>query len=384
MSLATKRDPETENMGSEEASAILDNRLSFAKIQDWRFVGEVDTRIRSDWKVPLITGCCAMAKGIVVLCDQGNSKIKLLNEISEIKSDIPCEYSPFDVAPVDEDKAVVSFPQRRSLQFIRVRPGLKLEGHIRTNYECYGVAVYENDIFVCIDETNSNSRVLGIQILSQNGKMIKFITHHGAGSPRYLCLSNNSSCIFYSSPVNNDSQYPPMKGQSARDAFVLCVTKEEHVLYRYLDDKLDNPGSLVGDDLGNLLICDQQFCSVHIVKPSGSHDKTLHFTHPGYYHLNPTSMCYNRNDDLLLVAVTVGSPPFLPRPMVQLNRLSWTEDKSKLLLLKLQPEKRSWWSQWYPGVTLQWSGVFICIVTGLLFSRVFLKTSSLHIVKEAR
>ena len=368
--MATKRDPETETMGSEDASSSINTRLEFTKIQDWHNVGEVDTRIRSDRQVPLITGCCAMKKGTVVLCDYNNSKIKLLDETNDLKSDIPCESSPFDVAPVRDDKAVVSFPQSRSLKFLKVEPGLKLEGYIGMNYKCYGVAVNENAIFVCIDETNSNPRVRGIQILSQNGNMLQFIKHLGDGMPKYLCVSHNGNLIFYSSTVVNDNQI--RNNQKLRDAFVLCVTKGEHVLYRYSDECLYNPGSLVGDDIGSLLICDQQFCSVHIVKSSGSHGETLHFSHPNSYKLNPTSMCYNRNGDVLLVAVTVGRPPMLPRPIVQLERLAWTKDRSKILFFKLQSEKRSWWARWNPGALLQWSGA---VLIGLLFMRLFRKTS---------
>ena len=69
MSLVTTDDRETETMGSEDASSSFDNRLVFSSIQDWRCKGEVNTRIRSDKQLPLITGCCAMKNGTVLLCD---------------------------------------------------------------------------------------------------------------------------------------------------------------------------------------------------------------------------------------------------------------------------------------------------------------------------
>ena len=292
----------------------------------------------------------------------------MLDATGKIKSDIPCETSPFDISPVGDDKAVISFPHSQSLKFLRVVPGLKFEGYINTYYKGYGVAVKENEIFLCIDDPASEK--YGIHVISQNGKTIKLIKHLGDGRPKYVSVGHNGDLLFYSCPVVDD--YRQSLHQRLRDAFILCITKDGHVLYRYSDKCLYNPGSLVSDDIGTLLVCDQQCCTVHIVKSSGSHIESLHFIHPRSYKLNPTSMCYNNASGVLLVAVTAKRPPPLPRPIALLERLLWTEDLSRLLLFKLQSEKRSWWERWYPGVTLQWIGaVSMVVIARFVFTRLF-------------
>lgn len=281
-------------MDEDETDVKVSNDLSFRGIQEFSCIAEKDASLNIDELVPFITGICS-GDECILLCDNENRRIKLLDDNLRIKSDIVLDEPPFDVDSFDRKRVVVTIPDKTAIQFITIKPGLKLEERrIDINNKGYGVAVYRKQIFVCIPDT-------GIQIVSENGDKIKLIAcfdvvsqrrfqgiiRHSHGVPKYICLGKEAKRIYYSSPAS---------GPNMRDAIVRCVTQEEHRIFSNSD--LRNPGCLLTDSSNNLLICDGGTNKIYLIDPDGTSIKTYDISTA----VEATSICFNERKCALIIA----------------------------------------------------------------------------------
>ena len=110
-----------------------------------------DIYLRDDKAVPSITGVCMLDNGEIILCDNANHKIKIVNDISTaVKYDIGCNAAPFDVALLNDSQVVATMPDKCELQYIVVKPGVKLDKTVKMPGQCYGINIQESIIYVCI------------------------------------------------------------------------------------------------------------------------------------------------------------------------------------------------------------------------------------------
>ena len=112
-------DSESVDKGSDSVDTISD-MVSFwdAKAS---FVEKSETiKRRGDSKDPSITGLCFLPDGRIVICDNSNSKIKLLDTSNRrVKYELVFQSGPpYDIAVVDDTMVVVSVPSCRLLQFV--------------------------------------------------------------------------------------------------------------------------------------------------------------------------------------------------------------------------------------------------------------------------
>lgn len=259
-------------------------RSVFGDIQQWK-PRKINTSCEKEKHVPQITGCCVMPdlKGTVVICDNANSKVKVLNnDRNEIKIDIEVTGGPFDIDSVDQNSAVLSIPKSNALQFLCIHPGLRLEKSIRMNRECYGVAVRNKNIYVCIPDA-------GIQIVSQDGDMLKLVNCQ-TNRPRYVCVNAYSSRIYYSCNAGS----------------VRCVTSSEHNVFKHDSAKLQKPGSLVADGMNTLLVCNNAAQEIHKLNQEGTLDKIISLSGGSRGAGNYTSMCSNKSCEILILATATG------------------------------------------------------------------------------
>ena len=99
---------------------------------------------------------------------------------------------------------------------------------------------------------------------------------------------------------------------------------------RYLDTQMQNPGSIVGDDMGNLLICDNASFTAHLIKPSVTLREIMRFSQD--VDLHSSSMCYNSKTDALIVAVTFD--------LHWTRKLFWKESDSSFLYLIRRDDRK--------------------------------------------
>lgn len=257
-------------------------RSVFGDIQRWK-CRKISTRSRREKHVPQITGCCVMPdqNGTVVICDNANSKVKVLDKHRKvIYNDIEVTGCPFDIDSFDEASAVVSIPKNKTVQFLCAYPGLKLtEQKISLSGECYGIAVRNKMIYVCIPDA-------GIQIVSKRGGVLTCVKCDTA-APMYVYVNADANRIYYSS----------------KEGLVCCVTRAGYSISKYASNKLSNPGSLVADGMDNLLVCNNASCKILKLKPDGTFDKIIPLSSDGSDNAGKfTSMCSNRSCEILIMA----------------------------------------------------------------------------------
>ena len=273
---------------------------TFLNIQTLSPLKEASTiRIKNDDKVPLITGCCWIPGGYVILCDNNNRKLKVLDQNLHIKLNALCTNSPFDIALKDESTCIFTIPDAKSIQFVTVQPGLRFK-HIKClKLRCFGIEVHGKNIFVCIDDLQQSVKC--VKILSLEGNCVSYITHQGAGAPRYLCISADGMRIYYTGGLD-------------KDVFINCITTDGFGIFSVSSSDLKSPRSVVMDSDGNAIVADDKAKCLHTVSAEGVFGLSMLVENET--ELGPTSCCVNRTEDLILVAF-------------------WQTHSSKVILYKL-------------------------------------------------
>lgn len=285
---------------SEKTTNLEPDYQSFWNINHCSLTKEVDAKLKSDKYSPCITGCCFTRNNQLVLCDNANSKVKFLDTNINHKYELPFIGKPFDVVSVNNDKIIVSVPDRKLLQYVAITPGIKMGSGLRVGDSCYSLDLANDKIYACFENmqytynymTNVQTiskRDCGVRIYTVDGKVLKSITMMpiGEGRPLYLALNSDGSKIFYS-------------GESDADTFVICTTDTEHGLYKYAGKMLSKPRALVSDDDDNVLVCDGSSNVVLVVNSDGIRSKCL-LTETDKLD-SPISVCYNKESRTLVVA----------------------------------------------------------------------------------
>lgn len=255
-------------------------------------------KTRSDDFEPSITGACFVHNGQIFLCDESNSKLKIFDQVNgTVTYEITCEDPPYDVAVVDDTKIVVSMPCGAKIQFVDIKPGIKLQEQKDVKGNCYGVTVFEDEIYVCIaNQDNSDPSITtevsfcGIKVLSLAGVVKRTIPHTGLGKPNYLSLNKDGTKINYS-------------GGTERQAFLSCITQNGHGLFKYSEQIMQNPRSFIVDKEENIIIVDSRTNTLQFIDAAGRSQCLLRKNNKPY---EMTSICFDRHRGLLGVACSAA------------------------------------------------------------------------------
>ena len=119
---------------------------------------------------------------------------------------------------VNNDKIIVSVPDRKLLQYVAITPGVKMGSGLRVGDSCYSLEFANDKIYACFENiqytynymTNAQTiskRDCGVGIYTVDRKVLKSITMMpiGEGRPLYLALNSDGSKIFYSG--ESDARY---------------------------------------------------------------------------------------------------------------------------------------------------------------------------------
>ena len=316
-------DSESVDKGSDSVDTISD-MVSFWDAKASFVEKSQKIKTRSDSEEPRITGLCFLSDGGIVICDNSNSKIKLLDASNRrVKYELFFQGGPpYDVAVVDDTMVVVSVPSCRLLQYVHVKPGVKMDREIDVKSTCYGVVVFNNEIFVCTDNGTAGNNALannggvssksfagttsntsdnlleagGIRIFSQKGQELAFIPHGSEGTPKHICLNDDGSKIYYT-------------GGSGKTSYVTCITRQGYGMFSFTDAVLQCPSYIAIDSFDNLLVCDSNENRVHIIKVEGERNQLL-LDQKKDLPRTMTSICFDRRSDMLVVAYSADSYAF--------------------------------------------------------------------------
>ena len=109
---------------------------------------QVNIKLQSDAKDVCISGSAFLSSGELILCDFNNQKLKLLDKNLKMKENIDLPGQPWDVAPVNQHKVIVTFPFKKFFQFIQVMLSLALGHKVDLGMEVRGATVAQRRIYI--------------------------------------------------------------------------------------------------------------------------------------------------------------------------------------------------------------------------------------------
>ena len=224
---------------------------------------DIHIKLPNDQGVPRITGCTFMEDGQLLVCDRNNDNIKLLNSKLDITDSLGLAGWPWDTSVIDNVTAVITLPGRKQLQFIDIVPSLKAGKQIKQDKQCWGVDVVRDDIYVICHDNPGNAE---IRVFDKNGTFIRKIPDVNNNLsplryPYYIAVSTTSSKIYVSDWGAHT---------------VMCISVDGSLVFNYKCAGLMYPNSAIADKEGNILVCGEGSCNIHVVTSTGEHHSVLY------------------------------------------------------------------------------------------------------------
>ena len=250
---------------------------------------QVDIMLLKDSFTPQISGCDIMQDGGIILCDKTNKKLKLLDSSFTLYDSLDLRAWPWDVSVVNTNKAIITLPYVKQLQYIEVLPKLKSARVIQLDRKCWGVHVAGEEIYVSVHDEKRGTCMGEVRIVNFNGNLIRRIEVNTDGSfmfetPYHLTISQQSRNVYVSD----------------RDkSTITCLNSDGVVVYRYTDQNLEWARGVVTDNEDNILVCGSSSHNVQIVTADNRKSSTLLTAKDGIEF--PYSVAYRQTDGTLIV-----------------------------------------------------------------------------------
>ena len=216
--------------------------------------------IRGNW----VTSICFMPNGCPVVIEFSNGTLKSLDaDTFEIKGLTKLCGALADVAVIGENSVITTLCFYKRLQFVQIFPEVLPGKVIQLENECYGVDVYEDEIFAAETATWLMSGGV-IKVLDLNGNIRRSIEIspeiHFLKCSRSLKISKSDGTIFVS---------------DLYDSTLLSLSREGDVLFKYNDDDLKGLYGLCLDQDSNIYACGNESRNVQFILKSGQKIATI-------------------------------------------------------------------------------------------------------------
>ena len=268
-------------------------KLKSAKVKSTK---EVNIKLPNDDECPWIMGCTFLSNGQILLCDFSNKKMKLLDSEMSVKNSLKLLDSPWNVAAVGENDAIITFGSENinDLRYIHTHPELKLGEKITLPGKCRGLQVVNDEIYTTWHEDSGYDEIWR---LDRAGNIMSkiILTQSSSGRSFYLglCLAGSSPRV-YLTDWNNDR--------------VTCSQLDGKMLYQYEDKELRGPNGIYVDSAGNSLLCGLYSCNVVVITADGrKHGELLTSKDVSY----PRCIDYRQEDNTLIVGCWDNSKLFV-------------------------------------------------------------------------
>ena len=251
---------------------------------------KINIKVQSDVKVAWISGSTFLTSGELILCDWYNKKLKLLDKSLQMKESIDVSEIPWDVAPVDQQQVIVTFPFKQYLQFIQVSPSLALGHKVDLGMKCWGVAFSRESIYISFDD--SGECKIGIYDLTGKQKLM-------IGPYSY----NDGTLLFkqpyYIYVLNDEKIFVSDVGSFSNTSTVYCLESNGNVLSTISNPSLKFCRGISVDENENLLLCDMRSHKVFLITRDGKEVREFLTEKDGLY--QPYTISFRRSDGTLVV-----------------------------------------------------------------------------------
>ncbi|KAK3595577.1 hypothetical protein CHS0354_009533 [Potamilus streckersoni] len=239
------------------------------------------------WKAKLEddVASCEIYSGIflnddrIVLCDNGNKKLKLFDQLYHCVSCLKMTEEPRFMCSVDTETLAVTTGGLR-IEIVSVASTLTRLRSISVDGECYGLAFYHTNIIVDIYDGEKDEFL----IYNKSNKVIKRIPipDHVSLPLDALCMSPDVKSIYYT--VENRLVTLDMDGEE---------------LSTFESDDLAGACGITVDRNGILYCCGEKSQTVILVTHAGRQLDVLLSRDDGLK--NPIGICLNKKNNVILV-----------------------------------------------------------------------------------
>ena len=252
---------------------------------------KINVKLQSDAYDAFISGSTFLSSGELVLCDRNNYKLKLLDKSLQMKESIDVPAKPWDVAPVNQQQVIVTFPYGKYLQFIQVTPSLALGHKVDLGMECRGVTVSRESIYISFDD--SGECKIGIYDLTGKKKCI--ISPYNCKDGSNLQFKNP----LYIDVLNDEKIFVSDLDDKSNTSTVYCLESNGNVLYSVSDPSLKQCLGINVDENENVLLCDWKKHKVFLITRDGKEVREFLTEKDSLY--QPYTTSFRRSDGTLVV-----------------------------------------------------------------------------------
>ena len=252
---------------------------------------KINVKLQSDAKNAYISGSAFLSSGELVLCDCNNNKLKLLDKSLQMKESIDVPGGPWDVAPVNQQQVIVTFPFKKYLQFIQVTPPLALGHKVDLGMECRGVAVSRESIYISFDDLGECK----IGMYDLTGKKKRIISPYNCKDGSYLQFKNP----LYIDVLNDEKIFVSCLDSKSYTPTVYCLESNGNILYSVSDPSFKLCRGISVDENENVLLCDMRSHKVFLITRDGKEVRKFLTEKDGLY--QPYTNSFRRSDGTLVV-----------------------------------------------------------------------------------
>ena len=251
---------------------------------------KINVKLQSDAKDTWIFGSTFLSSGELILCDRNNNKLKLLDKRLQMKESIDVPAEPWDIAPVNQQQVIVTFPHNKYSQFIQVTPSLALGHKVDLGMKCWGVTVSRESIYISL--ADSGEWKIGIYDLT--GKQKLMISPH----------SFNDGTLLFKHPYyidvwNDEKLFVSDIDYISNTSTVYCLESNGNVLSTISNPSFKRCRGLSVDENENLLVCDWKSHKVFLITKDGKEVREFLTEKDGLY--EPYTTSFRRSDGTLVV-----------------------------------------------------------------------------------
>ncbi|XP_060552024.1 uncharacterized protein LOC132713438 [Ruditapes philippinarum] len=130
-----------------------------------------NVKVKSDIYDCNIASACCMEDGTIVLADRDNSKLKRLHSYNYTVTDycdLPGE--PSQVCLINNTQVAVTISLEKKVHFISLERKMKTTNKLKTDFNCYGLAYSNNNLYIADNDTSVYMYTLSGRKLNQFSK----------------------------------------------------------------------------------------------------------------------------------------------------------------------------------------------------------------------
>lgn len=228
-----------------------------------------------------ITGCEFLPNGKLLVCDNGNKKVKLFDKKFKCVSAHGLHSLPWDIAVVDKERAVVTIPDRKQLQFIGMHHRISIKESVTLEQNCWGISYSNEQLFVTC--------------WSRDAKEVIILDTRGKPKRRISTVQSQPFHTPWFVSGFNDTMYVSDWGTY----IVQGLTTTGIALSKHRKSNLVGPLGLCRDPDENVYVCGRDSNNIHQLSKDGSEHRIFLSEKDGIR--QPLNICHRPADDKIIV-----------------------------------------------------------------------------------